>query len=106
MRLSMLIAITALLGGIALAQRKKVEPGETVILKAGQSAEVDSAVALPEGCKDWNITEVPGHSGSLYICKDGKWTEYVRKDKVPELCAEQDTEVTPPKPEPNAPKPK
>ena len=107
MKRSMFFVAIILFGGIILAQEKTVEPGQSVTLKPGESAVVEEAKGnpadlLPKDCKDWNVAELPGFSDSIFVCKAGKWIEYVRKDKVPALCAEAKTEVKPvPKPATN-----
>jgi len=114
MKRSVLLVAFVLLGGLILAQQKPAEKEQTVILKSGE-ASVSTVVnpSLPRDCKDWNIAEIPGQPDSIFICKAGKWIEYVQKDKlvagsIPKdqlalLCAEEDTEVPEPKPESKPP---
>ena len=84
------------LAGIALAQQKSTEQGKDTTLKAGESAviAVDATPEelLPKNCKDWNVAELPDNPDSLFVCKAGKWIEYVRKDKA---CSESKTDAKP-----------
>jgi len=113
MRLMIPLALFTL-GGVVLAQQtqpKNVAPGEEVTLRAGEGAVVEQGTPeelLPKNCKTWNLAEIPGRASTIFICKEGKWTEYIQKDKIsvdmiPKdklamLCAEADTEVSEPKP--------
>jgi hypothetical protein len=109
MKTVMIFALLMICGGFAIAQEKKAEQGQTVILKSGE-ATVTTVVnpTLPKDCKDWNIAEIPGQPDTIFVCKAGKWIEYVQKDKVISisiskeklavLCAEEETEVPEPKP--------
>jgi TonB family protein len=79
--------------GIVWAQEKTAEPGKDVTLKAGESAVVAQEESspeelLPKNCKDWNVAELPGKADNIFVCKGGKWIEYVRKDKA---CLESKT---------------
>jgi hypothetical protein len=103
------------LGGVVVAQQTQPKPeesGSEVILKAGQAVVMGESKSiedlLPANCKTWSMAEIPGRANTIFICKDGKWTEYVQKDKmsldmIPKdklamLCAEADTGVPEPKP--------
>lgn len=95
---NLVIYLTLLtLGGILLAQEKTVEPGEGVTLKGGVRTTDEGATPeglLPKKCKDWNVAELPGKANTIFVCKEGKWIEYVRKDKA---CSESKTESVSPK---------
>jgi len=118
MKSLMLLAVAlVLVGGVILAQQEPTEETHEIILNAGQGAVVGGsgniADLLPKKCKDWMIAQVPGNEDDIFVCKAGKWIEYLRKDKLSTqyvkkdslalACAEADTEIPSPKPESTPP---